>query len=54
MYDTWYQMASMIQSGLNIEQVITHRYPYQDFEKGFAAMQEGSCGKVILNWSNTH
>lgn len=54
MYDTWYQMTSMIQSGLNIEQVITHRFPYQQFEKGFTAMQEGSCGKVILNWSDTH
>ena len=51
MYDTWYQMTSMIQSGLNIEPVITHRYHYTDFEKGFAAMSEGLCGKVILNWA---
>jgi len=54
MYDTWYQMTSMIQSGLNIEKVITHRFAFTDFEKGFTAMKEGSCGKVILNWSDTH
>lgn len=52
MYDTWYQMTSMIQSGLSIEAVITHRFDYQDFEEGFAAMNEGSCGKVILNWAD--
>lgn len=52
MYDTWYQMTSMIQSGLEIETVITHRFDYTDFEKGFAAMNEGSCGKVLLNWAD--
>lgn len=52
MYDTWYQMTSMIQSGLEIESVITHRFDYIDFEKGFAAMNEGSCGKVLLNWDD--
>ena len=51
MYDTWYQMTSMIQSGLNIAPVITHRFHYTDFEKGFTAMKEGSCGKVLLDWS---
>ncbi|MBK1832897.1 L-threonine 3-dehydrogenase [Roseibacillus ishigakijimensis] len=50
MYETWYQMTTMIQSGLDISPVITHRLPYQDFEEGFALMNEGSCGKVILNW----
>jgi len=52
MYDTWYQMTSMIQSGLEIESVITHRFEYTDFEKGFAAMNEGSCGKVLLHWAD--
>lgn len=50
MYETWYQMTTMLQSGLNLDPVITHSFPYQDFEKGFALMNEGSCGKVILNW----
>ena len=52
MYDTWYQMTSMIQSGLEIDTIITHRFDYTDFEKGFAAMNEGSCGKVLLNWAD--
>ena len=52
MYDTWYQMTSMIQSGLEIESVITHRFEYTDFEKGVAAMNEGSCGKVLLHWAD--
>ncbi len=52
MFDTWYQMTSMIQSGLSIEPVITHRFDYTDFEKGFSAMNEGSCGKVILHWAD--
>lgn len=52
MYDTWYQMTSMIQSGITIDPVITHRFHYTEFEKGFSAMQEGSCGKVLLHWSD--
>lgn len=52
MYDTWYQMTSMIQSGLNVDPVITHRYHYTEFEKGFTAMKEGSCGKVLLRWAD--
>jgi len=50
MYETWYMMSVMIQSGLDIQPVITHRYHYTDFEKGFAAMKSGDSGKVILNW----
>lgn len=50
MYETWYQMTTMLQSGLLLDPVITHSFPYQEFEKGFALMNEGSCGKVILNW----
>jgi threonine 3-dehydrogenase len=50
MYETWYKMTVMIESGLNIEPVITHRYHYTEFEKGFAAMRAGNCGKVVLAW----
>lgn len=50
MYETWYQMTSMIQSGLDISPVITHRFSYKDFQKGFDVMRSGNSGKVILNW----
>lgn len=50
MYETWYKMASMIQSGLDISPVITHHFPIDDFQKGFDAMLSGECGKVILDW----
>jgi threonine 3-dehydrogenase len=50
MYETWYMMTVMLQSGLDIRPVITHRLHYTDFEKGFEAMQSGQSGKVILNW----
>lgn len=51
MYETWYKMTVMIQSGLDISPVITHRLPYQEFEQGFQIMKQGDCGKVILNWA---
>jgi threonine 3-dehydrogenase len=51
MYETWYMMTVMLQSGLDIRPVITHRYHYTEFEKGFAQMLSGQSGKVILNWS---
>jgi threonine 3-dehydrogenase len=50
MYETWYKMTVMIQSGLDISPVITHRFGYRDFEQGFAAMISGQSGKVILTW----
>lgn len=50
MYETWYQMTVMLESGLNIEPVITHRYHYTEFEKGFEVMRTGRSGKVVLNW----
>jgi threonine 3-dehydrogenase len=50
MYETWYQMTVMLESGLDISPVITHRFPYTDFEKGFEAMRSGNSGKVILSW----
>lgn len=51
MYETWYKMTVMLQSGLNIAPVITHRLHYTEFEKGFEAMKSGQSGKVILKWS---
>jgi len=50
MYETWYKMSVMLQSGLDISPVITHRYHYTEFEQGFAAMRSGNSGKVILSW----
>ncbi len=49
-FETWYHMSVLLQSGVNIEPVITHRFPYQEYEKGFEAMMSGNCGKVILEW----
>jgi threonine 3-dehydrogenase len=51
MYETWYKMTVMIQSGLDIGPVITHRYHYTDFAKGFEAMRSGKSGKVVLTWA---
>ena len=50
MYETWYKMTVMLQSGLDISPVITHRMHYTEFEDGFAAMKSGDSGKVILDW----
>ena len=50
MYETWYKMTVMLESGLDISPVITHRYHYTEFEKGFEVMQNGRSGKVILYW----
>ena len=51
MYETWYKMTVMLQGGLDIEPVITHRFPYTEFEQGFAAMSSGQAGKVVLDWA---
>jgi len=51
MYETWYQMNVLTEGGLDISPVITHRYSYQDFAKGFEVMKEGNSGKVILDWT---
>lgn len=50
MYETWYKMSVLIQTGLDITPVITHRYHFTEFEKGFEAMKSSQSGKVILNW----
>ncbi len=51
MYETWYKMTVMIQGGLDITPVITHRLPASEFEAGFQAMKSGQCGKVVLDWT---
>ena len=50
MYETWYKMSAMIDSGLDISPVITHHFHYSEFQKGFDVMLTGKAGKVILNW----
>jgi threonine 3-dehydrogenase len=50
MYETWYKMTVLLESGLDISPVITHRLKWRDYEQGFAAMQGGNSGKVILDW----
>ena len=51
MYETWYMMTVMLQSGLDIRPVITHRYHYTEFQKAFEQMLTGQTGKIILRWS---
>jgi threonine 3-dehydrogenase len=51
MFETWYKMSSMLQSGLNIEPVITHRLPVDRFQDAFELMESGQSGKIILNWT---
>jgi threonine 3-dehydrogenase len=51
MYETWYQMSVMLESGLDISPVITHRFAAVDFEEAFAAARSGQSGKVILDWA---
>jgi threonine 3-dehydrogenase len=50
MYETWYKMTVMLHSGLDIKPVITHRFPYTDFERAFGVMDTGNSGRVLLNW----
>jgi threonine 3-dehydrogenase len=50
MFETWYKMASLIQSGLDLSPVITHYYSVDEFQQGFDAMRSGQSGKVILDW----
>lgn len=52
MFETWYRMEQMLMSGLDISPMITHRFSIDDFQKGFDVMEEGNCGKVLLNWED--
>jgi threonine 3-dehydrogenase len=49
-FETWYKMCAMIQSGLNIKAIFTHRFKIDDFQKGFDVITSGKAGKVILEW----
>jgi threonine 3-dehydrogenase len=53
MYETWYQMTVMLQSGLDVKPVITHRFPWDEFEEAFAVAGSGESGKVLLEWDTT-
>ena len=54
MHETWYKMSAMLQGGLDISAIITHRMDVRDYEDGFEAMNSGKSGKVILDWSKLH
>ncbi|MHB8423820.1 MAG: L-threonine 3-dehydrogenase [Gammaproteobacteria bacterium] len=51
MFETWYKMAAMLQSGLDLTPVLTHHFPINDFQQGFDVMRSGQSGKVVLDWS---
>ncbi len=51
MYETWYKMSVFIESGLNLNSIITHRLPIDEFQQGFDAMESGEAGKVVLDWT---
>ena len=52
MYETWYKMVSMLQSGLEVRPVLTHQFPVDDFEEAFDIMRSGQSGKVVLDWES--
>ncbi len=52
MFETWYKMGSMLQSGLNLEPMVTHRFPVSRFEEAFEIMASGKSGKIVLDWTN--
>ncbi|HEX9067644.1 MAG TPA: zinc-binding dehydrogenase, partial [Ktedonobacterales bacterium] len=51
MYETWYKMSVLLQSGLDISPVITHRFGYEDYEEAFATARSGHAGKVVMRWA---
>lgn len=53
MFETWYKMVAMLQSGLDLSPIVTHHFPVEQFEAGFSAMLSGQSGKVILDWTST-
>jgi threonine 3-dehydrogenase len=50
MFETWHKMIAMLQSGLNVRPIITHRFPASDYAEAFALMAKGESGKVVLDW----
>ena len=51
MFETWYKMTTMLQTGLDVSPVITHEYPASEYEAAFDTLEGGECGKVLLDWS---
>lgn len=51
MFETWYKMSSLLQGGLNVDPIITHRFHYTEFEKAFSILQNGMASKIVLDWS---
>jgi threonine 3-dehydrogenase len=49
-FETWYKMSAMLQTGLDIDPVITHRFPAEEYEDAFALVRSGRCGKVLMEW----
>jgi threonine 3-dehydrogenase len=50
MFETWYKMASLIQAGLDLTDIVTHRFPIAEYEQAFTVMRSGQSGKVVLDW----
>jgi threonine 3-dehydrogenase len=50
-FETWYEMSVFTQTGLDVSPVITHRFPYRNYEEAFAVAHSGNCGKVVLDWT---
>ena len=51
MYDTWYKMMAMLQSGLNLKPIITHQFSYANYQDAFECMASGQSGKVLIDWT---
>jgi len=51
MFETWHKMIAMLQSGLDVRKVVTHRLPASDFAQGFEIMRSGQSGKIMLDWT---
>jgi threonine 3-dehydrogenase len=51
MYETWYKMTVLVRSGLDVRPVITHRFPFREYEAAFAAARSAESGKVIMDWT---
>jgi threonine 3-dehydrogenase len=52
MFETWYKMSSLLQSGLNVDRIISHHFHFSEFEKAFEILQQGKASKIVLNWEN--
>jgi len=52
MFETWYKMSSLLQSGLDLAPIVTHGFPVDDFQEGFDIMRSGKSGKVVLDWTS--